>query len=130
MATNTPGLGIDISGTGDIDPMLSFSDGPRSVAEAVIVSFTHNPGALWWAPSRGVNVMHFLHEDNGPDEIQRMLQAQAEADERVQSADVVVSIVGKVINVECRLTLINKAGDVEFTLTVSEAGKVLSAAIN
>jgi hypothetical protein len=125
-----PALGIDISGTTDIDPMLTFSDGPKAVAESVIVSLLHDPGRLWWAPQRGHNVNQYLHQPSEIDEIERAIQSQCEADERVVSAVATVTFQAKTLTLDCKLTLTNNAGDVEFTLSVDEAGKVLSASIN
>lgn len=127
-----PGLGIDIGGTTDVDPMLSFSSKEKSAAEAVIASFMHKPGALWWAPHRGLGgLQQFLHQPTEADEVERLLQTEAEAEERVASAVITVTYpTPKTIQVDGKLTLINNAGDVQFTLTVSEAGEVISATIN
>lgn len=126
----TPGLGIDVSGVADLDLMLSYSDEQKAVAEAVAVSFTHDPGVLWWAPDRGFNLLAALHSDMTPFEVQQSMRVEAEKEERVESAEVVVTDVGaRTFNASVKLTLINNAGDVELTLTASEAGDAINAVI-
>lgn len=123
-------LGIDIGGVGDIDPMMNFSSPERAVAESCIASLTHDPGVLWWAPERGHNINRYLHVPTEPDEAERGIQAECEADERVKSAEVTVTFADKTITCDVKLFLENRQGSVQFTLTVSEAGDVINASIS
>jgi hypothetical protein len=126
----TPGLGIDIGGISDVDSLLSYSDEKKSVAEAVIVSLSHGPGVLWWAPQRGFNLIEALHSDMTTDEIEQGIRNEAEAEERVESAEVTVSEPERSrFEVQCKLTLINNAGDVQLTLSVDQAGAAINAVI-
>lgn len=126
----TPGLGIDIGGVSDVDSMLSYSDEKKAVAEAVAVSFTHGPGVLWWAPQRGFNLIEALHSDMTADELEQNMRAQAEAEERVDSAEVTVTEPSRsTFEAQVKLTLINNAGDVQLTLKVDQAGAAINAVI-
>lgn len=124
----TPGLGIDIGGISDVDLMLSYTDEKTAVAQAVAVSLSHGPGVLWWAPQRGFNLVGALHSDMTTDEIEQGVRSEAEAEERVESADVSVSETFKgSFEVRVNLTLINNAGDVQLTITVDQAGAAINA---
>lgn len=122
-------LGIDIAGVEDIDLFLSYSDGPRAAAEAVMRSLLHDPGRLWWAPDSGHDLRKYLHGFFDASRIQAAVQAQCELDERVESANVTASVLGDELKVTVNLTLTQDATQVSFTLTVNELGQVLSGSI-
>jgi hypothetical protein len=127
MATNA--LGIDISGVEDIDLFLSYADGPRAAAEAVMRSLLHDSGRLWWAPDSGHDIRRYLHGFFDAGRIQAAVQAQCELDERVDSATVDATSLGDEIKIAVNLALTQDATQVQFTLTVNELGEVLSAAV-
>lgn len=126
----TKALGIDISGVEDIDLFLSYADGPRAAAEAVMRSLLHDSGRLWWAPDSGHDMRRYLHGFFDADRIQTAVQTQCELDERVDSAAVEAAVLGDELKITVSLTLTNDAGQVQFTLTVNELGEVLSAAVS
>ena len=123
MATNA--LGIDILGVQDIDPFLSIGSRRQSAAESVMRVLFHEPGALWWAPDRGYHLARHLHVFFDADAIETAVKAQLEADERVDSVDVVATALGRELRLEIDLILTNDPNAVSFTLQVSELGEVL-----
>jgi hypothetical protein len=125
----TKALGIDIAGVEDIDLFLSYADGPRAAAEAVMRSLLHDPGRLWWAPDSGHDVRRYLHGFFDRERVQSAVQAQCELDERVERADVECSQFGDEIKIGVNLTLTQDATQVQFTLTVNELGEVLNGTV-
>jgi hypothetical protein len=125
----TTALGIDIGGVEDVDLFLSFADGPRAAAEAVMRSLLHAPGRLWWATDSGHDILQYLHGFFDADRIKTAVQTQAELDERVEAADVDAQVLGDELKITVNLLLTNNPAKVSFTLTVNELGEVLSAAV-
>lgn len=125
-------LGPDIGGLNDIDPFLTLASPAQSVALAVLSSFSIEPGTLFWAPERGVNLIGFLHtSDPDLERLERALQTEAEADERVESAAVSTTLLGNDLQVGVELTLTQDETRVRLTLTVDLlSGEVLDANIN
>lgn len=67
----------------------------RVVAEAVLRRWTTSPGELIDDPNYGYNVMDLVSDDLGPRQIayaQQRLAAEAQKDERVKSASVVLTL--------------------------------------
>lgn len=130
----TIALGIDIGGVDDIDPTLNFVDEQTAAAQSVMTTLLHDPGVLWWSPSTGKDIRDYLHKPFDPEAIERDVIRQAQADERVTAATCTATerIEGsqRVFDLAVTLTLENNAGDVDFTLSVSEAGEVLNATVS
>jgi hypothetical protein len=122
-------LGRDIKGVTDIDPFLTMADGPRSAAEAVMRSLLHNPGILWWAPERGHDLHQHLHAFFDQERIELAVQQQCEADERVESAAVSATMLGKDLRLQIDLVLTQNEANVSLTLTISQLGEVLNAIV-
>lgn len=125
----TKALGIDISGVEDVDLFLSYTDGPRAAAEAVMRSLLHDAGRLWWAIDSGHDIRRYLHGFFDAGRIQAAVQAQCELDERVELASVEASALGDELKITVNLTLTQDATQVQFTLTVNELGEVLSGTV-
>lgn len=123
-------LGIDIGGVEDVDLFLSYSDGPRATAEAVMRGLLHSPGKLWWAPDLGFDIRGLLHQSPTAERVERAVQTQVETDERVESADVAAAIFGDELRVTVALTLTQDPTKVQFTLTVNQLGEVLDASVS
>lgn len=123
-------LGTDIGGVEDVDRFLSYVDGPRAAAEAVMRGLLHSPGKLWWAPDLGFNVRGLLHQFFEAERIQRAVQTQVETDERVDSADVTATVFGDELRIAVDLILTQDATKVQFTLTVNQLGAVLDASVS
>ncbi|MBI2388631.1 MAG: hypothetical protein HYV09_03355 [Deltaproteobacteria bacterium] len=88
--------GIDVSTflDGDLDPYFRPLSGPRVVAEAVVRRWTTPSGGLFFEPGFGVDVRELASQAMTPQALFTLgaqLAAQAEEDERVQSAHVDVS---------------------------------------
>lgn len=122
-------LGIDIGGVEDVDLFLSYVDGPRATAEAVMRGLLHAPGKLWWAPDLGFNVRGLLHQFFDADRIERAVQAQIETEERVDSADVTATALGDELRLAVELVLTQDLAKVQFTLTINQLGEVLDASV-
>jgi hypothetical protein len=123
-------LGIDIGGVDDFDTFISYATSPaQAAAEAVMCSLLHEPGALWWAPDRGTPIFSYLHRDASADEIQIAVAAEAEKEERVESAIVVATKLGDELQLRIELTLTQDEGRVTLTLAVSAVGEVLAATV-
>jgi hypothetical protein len=123
-------LGIDIGGVEDVDLFLSYVDGPRAAAEAVMRGLLHAPGKLWWAPDLGFDVRGLLHQSPTIESIERAVQTQVETDERVESAEVSAVIFGDELRITVNLTLTQDPTKVQFTLTVNQLGEVLDASVS
>lgn len=123
MAKN--GLGIDIRGVDDIDLYLSYGDEKQSTGDSIVRVLFHEAGALWWAPDRGYHLARHLHGFFNKDQIQENVKSQIEADERVDSCTVTVEEFGRECRIKIEATLIQNAGAVEYTVSVSELGVIL-----
>ena len=79
----------------DLSSPASMVSGFQAVAEAILRRWTTGPGELIDDPTYGSNVQDLLGDDLSPADIveaQRAAAAQAQADERVQSATVQLSL--------------------------------------
>lgn len=118
-------LGIDILGVQDVDAFLSFGPPRQSAGESVMRVLFHEPGALWWAPDRGYHLARLLHGFFNADEIEQTVKGQLEADERVESVEVVATQLGNEVRLEVDVLLTNDPTAVSFTVSVSALGEVL-----
>src|SRR5690349_4752607 len=107
-------LGIDILGVQDVDAFLSFGSPRQSAGESVMRVLFHEPGALWWAPDRGYHLARLLHGFFNADEIEQTVKGQLEADERVESVEVVATQLGNEVRLEVDVLLTNDPTAVSF----------------
>jgi hypothetical protein len=130
-------LGIDIGGVDDIDPTLNFVDPATAAAQAVMTTLLHDAGLLWWAPTVGEDIKKYLHKPFDEEAIERSIVRQSQLDERIESATataeerIVQGNTGpeRVFFFTGNLVLTNNAGNVDFTISVSQAGEVLNATV-
>lgn len=118
-------LGIDILGVQDIDAFLSFGTRRQSAAESVMRALFHEAGALWWAPDRGYHLARHLHGFFSKDELETNVKAALEADERVESVEVLAEQFGNEVRLQIDLVLTGEPTAVTFTVQVTEAGALL-----
>jgi hypothetical protein len=105
---------------GDLDPYFRPLTGPRAVAEAVVRRWTTPTGGLFFDPSFGIDVREHLSRATTPSgayTLASQLAAQAEEDERVQSALVAVSFDVQTRKLRVRAEIRTARGT--FTLVVS-----------
>jgi len=93
---STDDYGVDVSTflDGDLDPYFRPLTGARVVAEAVVRRWTTPSGGLFFEPGFGVDVRELASQAMTPQALFTLgaqLAAQAEEDDRVQSALVEVS---------------------------------------
>ncbi|MGZ3454443.1 MAG: hypothetical protein ACXVEF_32855 [Polyangiales bacterium] len=89
-------FGVDVSTflEGDLDPYFRLISGARVVAEAIVRRWTTPTGGLFFDESFGVDIRELASKAMTPQTLFALastLAAQAEEDERVQSALVNVS---------------------------------------
>jgi len=85
---------LNDEGDFDLDPYFREISGLRVVAEAVARRWTSPKGSLFWDPDACEDVTAYLNAKFEPDRIddlQSALAAEAQKDERVQSASVLVT---------------------------------------
>jgi hypothetical protein len=114
--------GVDVSTfvDGDLDPYFRPLSGPRAVAEAVVRRWTTPGGGLFFDLSFGVDVRELVSRAMTPQAIFALgaqLAAQAEEDDRVQSALVDVSFDGRTRKLTVRAEIRTAHGP--FALVVS-----------
>ena len=112
-----------------MDSFLTLATGPQSAGEAIMVSLLHSPGILWWDPEKGHDIRQHLNAASPTERVQRAVISQAELDERVESADAIVSLDNGVMTINVSLVLTEDDDDVEFTLSIDEVGSVINANI-
>jgi hypothetical protein len=115
-------FGVDVSTfvADDLDPYFRPLTGPRAVAEAVVRRWTTPTGGLFFDPSFGVDVREHLSRATTPGgsyTLSSQLAAQAEEDERVQSATVTVAFDVQTRQLRVRAEIRTAQGP--FTLVVS-----------
>lgn len=109
--------GTDISGVGDITPSLSESEGRRALIECVARRFITPRGALFYDNAYGFDLRQYLSGIvPSAGEISAGVLEQAEADERVLSADVDVQLVGD--NLSVRVSINDGGGPFDLVLAV------------
>lgn len=123
--TITDPYGTDVSTFPDLDPRLQAISGQRAVAEAVARRWLTPLGALVYDPTYGEDIRALLNAPVDQPRIRAIaaaLAAQAEADERVQSAEVTITSSGPpgglVLAVKGRLISAN--GPFVLVLTISQ----------
>lgn len=128
--TPSPALGEDIAASStdplDIDPYFESALGPRAAAEAVVAALHLENGTLWWAADRGVDVRSFLHGGLQPEDVQLAIESECLKDERVDSADVTVTVLGRDAQIRILLHLRTDLSTVALTLTISEVNEAIS----
>lgn len=124
----TSALGIDIAGVEDVDLFLSSTDPSTSAAQAAARTILHNPGKLWWAPDAGHDVRQYVHGTGDLKRIQHNVQAAIERDERVKSAEIDVTTLGREIKLGVSLVFIDGT-TANLTLAIDELGEVLDAQV-
>lgn len=114
---------VDVDGLLDLDPAWNLLSGVPVVAEAIARRISTPPGSLPDDSSYGFDVRQLL-EDNLDErdeaEARAAIRLQAEADERVLSADVQLSLVDERLRIVLRLLLAE--GPFTLTLLVSQLG--------
>lgn len=123
------GFGTDVSTFPDLDPQFRLISGQRVVAEAVARRWLTPRGSVSYDETYGEDVRAYLHARvDGPRlrALEAALQAQAVADERVQSAVVTLSTStsGTAAGLRLRVTgrLTTAAGPFTLVLTVDQLG--------
>lgn len=124
------GLGLDVSTFPDLDPLFRPIRGQRAVAEAVARRWLTPLGGLAYAPSYGAGLASFLNAGvAGPRlrALEAALATQALADERVQAAQVSLTVIGSAPAVALRAagTLTTSAGPFALVLTVDQLAATL-----
>lgn len=90
-APSVPTFGSDVSTFPDLDPTFSLMTTQRVIAEAVARRLLTPQGGLFYDPSAGVDVRGLLNAgftQSGVYALRARIAAEAEADERVASAEV------------------------------------------
>lgn len=130
--TPSPALGEDIASDSgdvlDIDPYFGTAAGPRAAAEAIVAALHLENGTLWWAADRGVDVRSFLHSTTAAEDIELAIQSECLKDERVEDADVEVTMFGRDAQIKILLTFRTDPATVSLTLTVSEVHEAIAIA--
>lgn len=98
-----------------------MATGNQAVAEAVLRRWNTSRGQLIDDPNYGFNVMDLVSDDLGPREIayaQQQLAQEAQKDERVRSASVVVALtVAGLLSITA--TIVTAAGPFKLVVAVS-----------
>lgn len=79
---------------GDLDPTFTLLTGRRIVAEAVLRRWETPNGSLPWDTNAGLDVRAWVNEaidDRDVYELRRLMEAEAEKDERVFSCTVTIN---------------------------------------
>jgi hypothetical protein len=132
---DVPPYGSDVSTFPDLDPTLSLISTQRAIAEVVARRWLTPNGSLFYAPSEGVDVREYLNQGFTKARVyalQAQLAAEAEADERVESASVRVDFNAQAQTLKVSATLRPyDSGPFALVLTVSALRvdlEILSAA--
>lgn len=117
------GLGTDVSTfvDGDLDPGLNLIRGPRVVGEALARRLLTPLGTLVGDETYGYDLRAHLDEDLDATDLRLIAGAcrvQCEADERVQSVDIRVSLVDETLTAAVSFDL-RAGGTFRFTLAVT-----------
>lgn len=128
--TPSPALGEDIAASAadplDIDPFFESAPGPLAAAQAVLAALHLENGTLWWAADRGVDVRSFLHGSARPEDLELIVESECLKDERVESADVTVTVLGKDAQIKILLAFRTDPATVSLTLTISEVNEAIT----
>lgn len=109
-------------GEADLDPYFREISGPRVIAEAVTRRWTSPKGSLFWDPDAGEDVTERLNAKFDPDsihDVQASLSAEAEKDERVLSAAVLVTYEQAIKRLRIRCAITPSTGEsFQFVLSI------------
>ncbi len=123
MAQDNFGADVSTFLEGDLDPYFRDLSGPRVVAEAVARRWLTPTGALFYDPAFGVDVRELLGAALTPERafaLRTKLAQQAEEDDRVDAADVDVSLDPRTRRLEIRASLRTAAGPFALVLAIDE----------
>jgi len=117
-------FGSDFSALDDIDQSLRVVDGKTALMQALARRLTTPRGALWYAPAYGYDVGAHVNSGTDVAVIEAAAEAQILDDERVDDADVTITIsqpdpgitAGQRWDMTLRIT--TAEGPFEFTLAV------------
>lgn len=122
---------ISVAGGGlDLDKYFRRITGPRVVLHAVARRFVTPRGSLWWAPDDGYDIRQLLLDGFKQTQIptyEREIQTEAEKDERVLSADVVLSYADERLRVDVNLILAEGTFRLVMDVTTVTAAIILAA---
>ena len=117
-------LGSDFAGVDDLDANLSAVSGRKCLLQAVMRRWITSPGGLHYAPGYGGGIIDLASGIMpSPGAIAARLESQALEDERVESCDVDVSVVGEVVRIKG--TIDDADGPFPFTIDMSATGAVV-----
>jgi hypothetical protein len=109
-------------GVFDLDPTGALDTPARAVAMAVARRFVVERGALFYDPNYGLDLRGYLAKAMTPGELfalRSLVTAEAEKDERVQSADADVSFDPTTNALRVRIVCTSALGTFSLTLDVS-----------
>jgi len=117
-------FGSDFSALDDIDQSLRVVDGKTALMQALARRLTTPRGALWYAPAYGYDIGAHVNSSTDVAVIEAAAEAQILDDERVDDADVTITIsqpepgitAGQRWDMTLRIT--TAEGPFEFTLAV------------
>ncbi len=119
MATD---YGTDIACDGsDLDPMFPLVTGRRVLTNALARRFATPRGALFYDPSYGLDLREYVNEALAPADVadlQRDIEAQALADERVASCAVALAFNAAARTLAVTLALVDAEGPFRLVLAV------------
>ncbi len=114
---------VDVDGLLDLDPAWNPISGVPVVAEAIARRISTPPGSLPDDSSYGFDVRQLLEDNLDERDLaaaRAAIQLQAEADERVVSATVQLSLLGERLRIVLRVLLAE--GPFTLTLDVNQLG--------
>lgn len=113
-------FGEDLAGVDDLDAALSFVDGTRCWAEAVLCRLGNVAGTTEDDPTDGYDLTMLIGSVVDTVEVERNIVAQAKADERTETARAQVRMVGAELVIALNAEAKNGA-TFDSVLSVSEA---------
>jgi phage baseplate assembly protein W len=112
-------FGSDLSCVSDFTPDFAVATGKRCVAESVARRYITPRGRLIGDPNYGYDLTQFVNDDVGPADLARIeanAAAEAKKDERVQDAEVSISVTSAGVMI-AKVTL--ETGNGPFVLVLS-----------
>lgn len=125
-------LGIDIlTDANDIDPTFALDTPEHTWAAAVMRRLLHDPGALWWAPDTGHNIMQYFGTPFDKTSTETNISTECEKDERTKKATVTAFMHpdGKTLELDIQLEPVDSDEVLTLTLSVGAAGEILNQSI-
>ncbi len=123
MAQDNFGADVSTFVDGDLDPYFREISGPRAVAEAVGRRWLTPTGALFFDPAFGVDVRELLGAALTPERafaLRTKLAQQAEEDDRVDSAEVDVSLDPRTRRLVVRASVRTAVGPFALVLAIED----------